>query len=154
MLHLTARASAVGARCLWSVFALVGVLVLLFPSIGPLADHHFAERGPNHEHIYLGEVVPDHVHSFQVRHTHDHAPATLEADSGEYSTADGGAEGIVYLTTEDGIGPSPGSVAIPSLLEEVFYPDPDDQDSPSGIIHGEGIPAGASIPPPDKPPQF
>ncbi len=49
----------------------LGTLLMLaaisLPSIGPLVDHHYAERLPGHDHVHEG---PAHVHRYQM--THDH----------------------------------------------------------------------------------
>lgn len=58
----------------WMYRRIIGALSLLlyaaimFPSIGPLVDHHFAERQLGHLHLYAGSL---HVHSFDRPHSHD-----------------------------------------------------------------------------------
>ena len=42
---------------LLSVFV---VLLLVSPGFGPVLDHHFAERQPDHTHTYLGPTTPNH----------------------------------------------------------------------------------------------
>ena len=58
---------------------------LLFPPFfGPLLDHHFAERRPDHAHVYLGPVVADHVHPYEVStqyHHHPESPTAGGADT-------------------------------------------------------------------------
>ncbi len=47
---------------------------LALPVVGPLDDHHFAERTHTHEHIYLeGRPVP-HQHAYGAGLRHPHAP--------------------------------------------------------------------------------
>ena len=46
------------SKVLFPVTALALLTALLLPLLGPLADHHFAERQPGHLHIYLAGV-PD-----------------------------------------------------------------------------------------------
>ena len=43
-------------------------LVVLLPSLGPLFDHHFAERIPYHAHF---GVANDHEHGYRHLHSHD-----------------------------------------------------------------------------------
>ncbi len=43
------------------VLAVSLVFLLFLPFIGPQLDHHFAERRPDHVHVYLGDVLPDHI---------------------------------------------------------------------------------------------
>ena len=51
-----------------SALSLLLYAAIMFPSIGPLVDHHFAERQPGHLHLYAGAF---HVHSFDHPHSHD-----------------------------------------------------------------------------------
>jgi hypothetical protein len=50
------------------------VAALAAPAIGPLVDHHFADRQPWHSHV--GPLVY-HVHSYGQQHPH------AQADPGE-----------------------------------------------------------------------
>lgn len=70
-------------RILFPITALALLSALLIPLLGPLADHHFAERQPGHLHIYLSGVPIQHLHDHEAIHTHD-APNTnpLGVDSG------------------------------------------------------------------------
>ena len=58
----------------WMYRRIIGALsfllyaAIMFPSIGPLVDHHFAERQLGHLHLYAGSL---HVHSFDQPHSHD-----------------------------------------------------------------------------------
>jgi hypothetical protein len=56
-----------------TLFAAIAVLAALLPIAGPLLDHHYVERLASHNHIYLGEVNPDHTHPYEVAHSHDDA---------------------------------------------------------------------------------
>lgn len=40
--------------------------VLLLSSLGPLFDHHFEERGPNHAHVFLAPSVQNYGHGSTV----------------------------------------------------------------------------------------
>lgn len=51
-----------------SALSMLLYAAIMFPSIGPLVDHHFAERQPGHLHMYAGTL---HVHSFDRPHSHD-----------------------------------------------------------------------------------
>ncbi len=46
----------------------LAALVVALPSLGPLFDHHFAERQPYHAHV--GAPV-DHEHGYRHIHAHD-----------------------------------------------------------------------------------
>ncbi len=45
----------------------IAALLVLLPSIGPLMDHHFAERQPYHGHFRTDE---GHEHTYRVLHSH------------------------------------------------------------------------------------
>ena len=55
------------------------LLAIVLPSIGPLLDHHFAERHPGHRHVGLSHR---HVHEFDQAHVH-----TYPAPSGAGAVA-------------------------------------------------------------------
>ena len=48
-----------GAPGLW--LSLLAFFVMLSPFLGPALDHHFAERLPNHLHIFAGGLPHDHT---------------------------------------------------------------------------------------------
>jgi len=133
-----------------SIFALLGTFFLLLPTIGPILDHHFVQREPNHYHIYLGTVVPEHTHPYQEHHTH--RPASLDPN-GSVPDNPVGAPDILYLTSQDGLGLSVTPFSTPVVLLEMVYSDPGDVWSLSRQIHHDGILISAFTPPPDRPPQ-
>ena len=45
--------------------AVLSIFLLLVPALGPQLDHHFAERRPDHSHVYLGAPSPEHSHPFE-----------------------------------------------------------------------------------------
>ncbi len=50
---------------------MAALLALALPSFGPVLDHHFAERQPNHGH--LGALhVHAHEHGYGTQHDHVH----------------------------------------------------------------------------------
>ncbi|MGH2543740.1 MAG: hypothetical protein ACRDIB_13130 [Ardenticatenaceae bacterium] len=51
--------------------AILLLATLILPSVGPLLDHHFAERQPGHRHA--ASVVQPHKHSYEDDY-HHHAP--------------------------------------------------------------------------------
>ena len=36
------------------------VLLLVSPGFGPVLDHHFVERQPDHTHVHFGPTIPNH----------------------------------------------------------------------------------------------
>jgi hypothetical protein len=134
------------------VAAISLVFLLFLPFIGPQLDHHFAERRPDHVHVYLGDVLPDHTHSFEGRHVHYHLPSGQSMNSGDPSER-GPAQGIVYLTSDEGLGQ--GSVDLTSrLIQQLpLFPGPDDVPRLFDIGRGDAILSSAFVAPPKKPPR-
>lgn len=69
--------------------SLLLLISLALPSIGPLIDHHFAERQPGHKHL---ASLSYHTHAADGRHFH---PSTLEGP-GSSDPIDGGQPVMVY----------------------------------------------------------
>ena len=103
--------------CLHRLVVAVAFLALASPTVGPLLDHHFAERQPDHVHIYSGERVVDHVHPYGLGHSH-HSDLPNHP-----STGSGHTEGIVYLTSDEGAGPGFISLTAVSMNVETSFPD-------------------------------
>lgn len=79
-------------------FATLALQAFLMPLLGPLFDHHFFERMPGHDHLYLGMVAPEHVHLFETQHSHPgEAPHTHEAAPLPQDTPPA-TEGVVSLS--------------------------------------------------------
>ena len=89
--------------------ALALLTALLTPLLGPLVDHHFAERQPGHLHIYLAGVPVQHLHDHEAYHTHD--PQTTD-------TANDGPvleSGVIFMP-QDGEGLSISAVGVTLAL--------------------------------------
>jgi hypothetical protein len=58
--------------------AMMAALLLLLPLIGPLMDHHFVERLPGHNHLFLGAQanLADHAHTHFGSRPHTHEEPT------------------------------------------------------------------------------
>ena len=130
------------------VMVAVSIALLFLPSIGPQLDHHFAERRPDHTHVFLGPEVPEHSHFFEGRHHHYH-PGPSSETTRDYERPE---QRIVYLTSEEGLGqgvadPAPRGVQSSHGLPESF-----DNPFVFGLDRNARIPSAASTPPPWKPP--
>ncbi len=125
-------------RAIWITFCTLLMLAAIsLPSIGPLVDHHFAERLPGHDHVHDG---PAHVHKYQLTHDHaggSHLPvltfavALLDHD-GDQSTSVTMAD-----TSLQSVSPLHGPTALFTLPA-------------SGFVTERGV----SHPPPVKPPRI
>ena len=88
------------------LLALLAVFVLLASALGPMLDHHFAERHPAHGHLYMGAVGLDHSHPFENSHIHyDELYAPVSAD-----------DNVVFFAPYDGSGHPHSDVATPVVL--------------------------------------
>ena len=77
-------------RALLCAFATTAAMAAVFlPTLGPLLDHHYAERLPNHTHLYFGQADYDHVHPFEVQ------------DHFHYYADEAWPDGIVYLASDE-----------------------------------------------------
>ena len=128
------------------------VLLLFLPFIGPQVDHHFAERRPDHVHVYLGDVLPDHSHAFEGRHVHYHPTPGQPIDSGDPSQG-GPAQGIVYLTSDEGLGQGTVDLTPRLIQQSPLFPGPDDAPRLFDAGRGDAILSSAFIAPPRKPPR-
>ena len=78
---------------------------LLLPAVGPLLDHHYAERVPGHLHVYSAGVSAAHTHPYEVDHRHAHGGAYTDASGAPLSE---GGLGFL-LPQEEAAGSSAGS---------------------------------------------
>ncbi len=94
------------------VILLIAVDATFMPFYGPVLDHHFAERQPAHEHVYLGEARPHHGHPYETLHSHATGPAGSTSDRAEAKPA---PDGGVALTSSDGVAVEAQSAGVPVL---------------------------------------
>ena len=76
-----------------AMFTTAATAAVFLPTLGPLLDHHYAERLPNHTHLYFGQADYDHVHPFEMQ------------DHFHYYPDEAPPDGIVYLASYDGSSP-------------------------------------------------
>lgn len=55
-------------------------LTFLFAIFAPVIDHHYAERLLTHTHVYVGGVHADHLHEYELPHSHSDLSATPSTD--------------------------------------------------------------------------
>ena len=95
-------------RVLFPVTALALLTALLLPLLGPLADHHFAERQPGHLHVYPAGVPIQHLHDHEAFHSHE-AP---NADSWDVESGGPVLENSVIFMPQEGEGLSVSTLGI------------------------------------------
>ncbi len=128
------------------------VFLLFLPFIGPQLDHHFAERRPDHVHVYLGDVLPDHTHAFEGRHVHYHPPTGKSMD-GDDSLKGRPSQGIVYLTSDEGLGQGTVDLTPRLIQQSPLFPGPDDAPRLFDVGGSDAILSSAFVAPPKKPPR-
>ena len=133
------------------VLAAVSLLFLLF--LGPLLDHHYAERQPDHAHIYLGQFAPDHIHPFQAPHTHFYTPEANDGTSASALSSDETPSDIVYLASYDGMGQVFTQLTVPSIHLALNFPAPEDHYFAFDAAGDDSFYQNAFIAPPEKPPR-
>ena len=122
----------------------IAAAVLVLPSIGPLLDHHYAERLPSHTHNYPGDEMPTHVHSYEVPSHLDHPGLTRDKllQAGD----------ILYMASDHGAANAPRDAGTKLNTDNSFF-------SLSGRsllalpAQGTSPLIGAFIPPPWTPPR-
>jgi hypothetical protein len=141
------------AAFLHRLFLAAALFALFLPFLGPMLDHHVAERQPSHAHVYFSSAAAEHVHFYEDGNSHvyhhrdsNSGPNTLPRDGS------GKAE-VVYLTANDGLSQSVTSLAATALHVSAVYPDPDDSRILLGFGEGDNLPPEAFVPPPRIPPR-
>ena len=60
----------------------LALFALALPIVGPLDDHHFAERSHTHQHVYFAGVPVSHQHVGTREGVHAHPDLSGRPDSG------------------------------------------------------------------------
>ena len=135
----------------WMLLLAAALFALALPIVGPLDDHHFAERTHAHGHIYLnGRPVP-HGHAYENGRHHLHRSAQREAGDATTNPTDG----ILYFT------PATASLML-AVLSAPYHTAPDALRPPTSPAKNANPltrytdlasrPDGAHVPPPLPPP--
>ena len=62
----------------WMLALAAALFALALPIVGPLDDHHFAERSHSHDHIYLNGMPVAHGHAYDELALHPHRESQPE----------------------------------------------------------------------------
>jgi len=128
------------------------LFALVLPIIGPLDDHHFAERSHAHDHIYLNGIRVAHDHAYEglSLHFHQETGPQFRQLSGWENASD-----VLYLA------PATTGMTL-SALNAPYHPAPeslrpplpsDGRDNPlERFAPSSSRTRGANIPPPLPPP--
>ena len=115
-----------------------------------MLDHHFAERHPGHQHIYLGAANPEHSHDFRQFHSHSRLGALLMAAGDVPANT---SDGIVFVLPADGSAHSVADIMMSANAQSIRF----DVEGGTGLLghqlRREAAPPGASVAPPTLPPR-
>lgn len=135
----------------WMLLLAFALFALALPIVGPLDDHHFAERSHTHGHIYLDGRTATHQHFSDSGAAHWHGDLTNAAsDGGSWD----GAGPTTYLTDPTGslllaVLTAPSHKAPDALRPAIPRDEATNPLSPYGVRYGQ--PSGryvAPLPPP------
>lgn len=115
-----------------------------------MLDHHFAERHPGHQHIYLGTANPEHSHDYRPFHSHDGLGALLKAPGPAPANA---SDGIVFVVPANGSAHSVADITMPASAQSIGFGVEDGTGLLGHHIGREAAPSGASVAPPTLPPR-
>ena len=132
--------SAVDAIGRWLI-TLAAVGALLLPALGPLLDHHFAERQPGHSHVFLDQAPHEHLHAYEYAWHHH----------GEH---DSPPEGVVVVTSYDAMGAGFADVTPPVNRVSRLLPELAPDKTAFGFDEARMPPSGESVSPPTHPPRL
>ena len=132
-----------------SAIGLLVVFSLFLSWMGPMLDHHFAERHPGHQHIYLGVANADHSHDFQPFHSHSGLGVLLAASQ----TLEDPTDGVVFLTPTSGAAHSIADVTVPATAQSLRFGVAGGSALLGYHMRSETIPPGATVAPPRHPPR-
>ena len=126
----------------------VAALTALFlPLFGPALDHHFAERQPDHGHVYLDGPDHEHLHTYE---TYYHHPPTSLASVNEDVVQNGN---VVALTDSHRIGPvQAATLAYLQQLVRVVFQNEGDSNR-FAFLRETASPTSVAIPTPKQPPR-
>ncbi|MBI2867638.1 MAG: hypothetical protein HYX97_04815 [Chloroflexi bacterium] len=125
----------------------VGAVLLMAGLLGPVYDHHFAERLPLHGHVPFTGGISAHLHMYQAPHTHHSGPQdrhqgpTEKADDHDAVVviAPGDALSAPFVVT--GLSPAQAASLVAGLDSSILTPLlPADVPPPSSVSHSPPAP--------------
>ena len=138
---------------LMGVFILATVYALVLSVFGPVLDHHYAERQPDHRHIYLEDVVSDHIHPYEVPHTNFHIQGYGRGTSTEASSSVHNPAQALFLTSYSGMNQVITQLITPLGHLVLNYSGKEDHRLAFNISEDNTFFQSAFVAPPKKPPR-
>jgi hypothetical protein len=141
------------------VILVLAVLGLALPGLGPVFDHHFAERLHDHQHIFLDSATVGHQHPYQhifldsATVGHQHPYQNIHGHAIRTEEANGAPAGIGLFPNWD--ASSHGATPFVSLAPQPQLDFQDRGTNPAlfGVAQSRSIPPGQPVPPPQPPPR-
>lgn len=136
----------------WILLLAVALFALVLPIVGPLDDHHFAERSHTHLHIYPDGRPAGHEHVGAQALPHLHS---TRSDMLRYNESDARSPDVMYLTDAAAsfllaVMNAPYHKAPEALRPAPSHGDGSNPLTPFGVLKRQ--PSGHSIAPPLPPP--
>lgn len=138
------------AGALLRAFVVASLFLLFLSAFGPLLDHHFAERIPYHEHVYLGGSGPGHSHPVEAPHGHVHLSRPFALGAGALP----GSGDTVYLVPDEGLAQSFAPVVFVTQPSSADFPKPTTDLHRFALTGDEGPPAQQFVAPLKRPPRL
>lgn len=115
-----------------------------------MLDHHFAERLPGHQHIYLGVANPEHSHDFRPSHSHNVLDTLLMATERPLPDT---PDGIVFVAPASGSAHGVADITAPVNAQSIAFGVEGETGLLGHHVGREAVPPGASVAPPTLPPR-
>lgn len=105
-------------------------------------------------HLYLERVTPSHAHPYEVSHTHLPAHEADDARFQETPKSAPAPDGIVFLTSHDGVSQSFAQLTVFSIHLSLNFSSPDETRYTVGIPTDDTNRQDAYLALPKKPPRL
>ncbi len=126
------------------------LFALIVGLMGAAFDHHFPERQPGHTHLYLDAVSQNHLHPYEILHSHP--VDSLGGHFSGFSLGKSSTEEILYFAPDGGLHSTFDSFISAPIHLGVVFGDLQDHGSLWGFSNNENVPPEAYIAPPQRPP--
>ena len=140
-------------RLCWVAILFLAVQALLLQLYGPLLDHHFVERDPNHPHLYLGHLAQVHRHPYEILHTHSDEENITETQGPTVSIVRQQPDGVVFLCAYDVSSQGFAQPTAPLITQTAHFPEAQEVPRLFGNPDRDSLFPKVFVPPPEKPPR-